>query len=71
MAALQGVPVERINERVADFNVIRFVLAVLALPFIVVGFAARVVFVAGAWACVAVAEGWKMAAETPALRRGG
>lgn len=71
MAALQGVPVERINARAAEFNIIRFVLAVLALPFMAIGVTARFVFVAAAWAWFAVVEGWNYAAKAPAPRRGG
>lgn len=69
-AVLPNVPVERITQRAREFDVLRFVLAVLALPFMLIGYTARFVFVAAAWAWYAIVEGWHAAKAVESRRTG-
>ncbi len=56
----------RANELVGKFDPIRFLLIALAVPFIVLGWVARlayrVVLVVAMWAVAALEIGWKRAA---------
>lgn len=64
----------RANQLVAQFDPIRALLIVLSLPFIVVGWLARLVYrvvlVVGAWVFSAVEAGWKRGAPRPDGRSG-
>lgn len=57
----------RANELIGKFDLIRFALIVLSLPFIVLGFLARLVYravlVVAVWAWAALEIGWKRAAS--------
>lgn len=56
----------RANQLVASFDLVRFLLILLSIPFIVVGWTARwvyrVVLVVAMWAYAAAETGWKRAA---------
>lgn len=68
MSVLDRVPVGAINARARDIDMAAMLLALLALPFMALGWLARAVFVALAWAYSAVLVGWESgpAPRTPA-----
>ncbi|HEV2778831.1 MAG TPA: hypothetical protein VGX25_05465 [Actinophytocola sp.] len=57
---------QRANELIKSFDPIRFLLILLSIPFIVVGYVARLVYrvvlVVFIWAYSAAETGWKRAA---------
>lgn len=59
--------VDRIQAKTVDFNGVRLLLSLLALPFFVVGFVAygtyRVVKLVASWVWAAVVVGWEIAGE--------
>jgi hypothetical protein len=66
-AAVTSVQIDA-REMARTFDLARFLLVVLALPFLVLGFAARLVYrvvlLAGIWAWAAVRTGWRLAADS-------
>lgn len=56
----------RANQLISTFNLIRFLLILLSVPFIVLGWVARLVYravlVVAVWVYAAVEIGWKRAA---------
>lgn len=70
MTVLDRVPVEAITARAADVDVARLLLSLLALPFILIGWTVRAVFVALAWMWAAVLIGWQSGPGTVAAKDG-
>lgn len=64
--------VEQIQDKAREFNMGRFLLVLVSLPFFVLGWVARYgtasVLVVASWVWAAVQVGWKVATEQ---RKGG
>lgn len=55
--------VDQIQQKATEFDLGRALLTLLALPFFVLGWAARHVVLALAWVWAAVLVGWRVAVE--------
>lgn len=67
MAVLDAVPVEKIGERAREINVGRTILALLALPFFLLGWIVRKTALAFVWIGVAFKAGWIQAGNPQAF----
>jgi hypothetical protein len=55
--------VDQVEAKAREFDLARFVLTLVALPFVVLGWCARFVVRAVAWCWAAVQVGWSLATE--------
>lgn len=58
--AILEVPVEAINAKARELSLAKGLLALIALPFILLGLAVKAVYFAVVWAYAAVLVGWEM-----------
>lgn len=70
MTVLDRVPVEAINAKASEVDVARVLLSLLALPFILLGWTVKAVFVGLFWVWSAVLIGWESGPAAPTAKDG-
>lgn len=65
---MDRIPVDAIGVKARDIDMAFMFLALLALPFMLLGWLAKALFIAVAWMCSAMLVGWESgpAPRTPA-----